>query len=131
MRVRKVVTCVHPVGIHGAEILSMQLDKRAGQLGTEPETLGEIVGLELELARQDVKKQLDDSIHGGQSVRKQDEANDDGVLSVEAECIIERSVIDENGEQGEDIEEMSLSVVSVSKAMQQMLIKERDRGLRT
>lgn len=28
----KVITSIHPVGVHGAEILDLQLDKRSGEL---------------------------------------------------------------------------------------------------
>lgn len=92
----------------------MQLDKRAGELGAEAKTLGKVISLELELARENVEEQLDDGVHGGESIREENEADDDGVLSMESERVIERLVVEENREEGEDIEKVGLVDESVS-----------------
>jgi hypothetical protein len=49
------------------------------------ETLGEGIGLELECAGDHVEEELDNGIHGRQSVGEEKEADDDWVLVVEAE----------------------------------------------
>lgn len=101
---------IHPVGVHGAQILSVQLDEGAGELVAESKTLGEVVGLKFKLAAEDVEEQLDDSVHGGEGVAEEDEADDDGVLGVEAECVVERGVVEEDGEEGEDVEKVCLEL---------------------
>lgn len=85
MRVREVVAGVHPVGIHGAEVLNLKLEERAGELLGVTKLLGESIGLELELAADNVHKEVDDEIHGGESIREEDESNNDGVLLEETE----------------------------------------------
>lgn len=82
---REMIARVHPVGIHGAEVLDLQLEKRPGQLSLHTETLGEGIGLELECAGDHVEEELDNGIHGRQSVGEEKEADDDWVLVVEAE----------------------------------------------
>lgn len=108
MRVGEVVGGVDPVGIHGAEVLDVQLDEGAGEREAHAETLGEGVGLELELAREHVHEQLDDGVHGRQGVGEEDEADDDGVRVVEAERGVQRPVVDEDGEQAEDVKQVGL-----------------------
>lgn len=107
-RVAKVVRGVHPVGVHGAQVLDLELDERLGQLGAVAQLLRELVGLELVAPREDVHQQLDHRVHGRQSVREEDEADDDGHLRVEAEGAVEGLVVDEDGEEGEDVEEVDL-----------------------
>lgn len=84
MRVREVVARVHPVSIHGAEILNVQLDERSGQLSAHTQVVGELVSLELEGAGDDVQEELDDSVHWREGIGEEEEADDDGVLVVEA-----------------------------------------------
>ena len=85
MRVREVVAGVHPVGIHGAEVLNLKLEERAGELLGVTKLLSESVGLELELAANNVHKEVDDEIHGRESIREEDESDNDGVLLEETE----------------------------------------------
>lgn len=54
MGVGEVVAGVDGVGVHGAEVLDLELEKRAGELLGVAEALGEGVGLELELAGENV-----------------------------------------------------------------------------
>lgn len=42
-RVRVVVGRVHPVGIHTAQVLDLQLDKRGGEFAGVAETVGEFI----------------------------------------------------------------------------------------
>lgn len=84
VRVGEVVAGVHPVGVHGAEVLDLELEQGAGELLGVAELLGKGVGLELKLAADDVHEQGDDQVHGGEGIREEDEADDDGVLSEEA-----------------------------------------------
>src|SRR5688572_4622995 len=106
MGVREVVSSIHPISIHGAKILHMKLDERAGKLETHAETLGESIGLKLEFAREDVHEELDDRIHGRQGVGEEDEANDDGVCVVETKRGVEGLVVDEDGKETEDVKKM-------------------------
>lgn len=108
-RVREVVAGKHPVRVHGAQVLDLQLDQGAGEFGTVAERAGEGIGLELEAAAQNVHQELDDVIHRAQDVREEQEPNDDGVLVGEAEVGVERVVVDEDREEGEHVEEVGLS----------------------
>lgn len=78
------VAGVHPVGVHGAEVLLVKLDEGAGEFGAVSQALGKVVGFEFKFARENVEEQLEDGVHGRQGVRKEDEANDNGVLGEEA-----------------------------------------------
>jgi hypothetical protein len=103
-----VVACVHPVSIHCAQILDLQLDQRSSQFGRVSQFLGKLIGLELVAATEDIHQQLDDSVHWGKGVREEDESDYDWELLMEAKGFIERSVVDEYREKGEDVEEMGL-----------------------
>lgn len=98
-RVAEVVARVHPVGVHGAQVLDLQLDKRLGQVAAVAQFLRKLVGLELVAPREDIHQQLDDRVHGRERVREQDEADDDGEFVVEAEGLVKRFVVDENGKE--------------------------------
>ena len=108
VRVGEVVAGVDPVGVHSAEVLDVKLDETAGKLGGVAELLGEGVGLELELAGDDVHQVLDDSVHRGESAGEEYETDDDGEFLVEAVGIVQRPVVDEDGEQSEDVEDVNL-----------------------
>lgn len=108
MGVREVVGGVDRVGVHGAEVLDLELEKGAGELLGVAETLGESVGLELELAGQDVHAELEEHVHGGEGVGEEEEADDDGVFGEEAEGRVEGVVVDEDGEESEDVENVGL-----------------------
>ena len=68
-------------------------------------------GLELELSAQNVHQQLHHRVHWGEGVREEDEANDDREFLVEAEGLVEGAVVDEDREEGEDVECMELENV--------------------
>jgi len=108
-----VVARIHPVGLHGAQVLNLELDERAGQLGLVAEVVGEGVGLELEAAGEDVHEELDDRIHGREDVGEEDEADNDGVLGQETKVGVEGVVVDEDGEEGEDVKEVDLSRAAI------------------
>lgn len=110
MRVREVVAGVHPVGVHGAKVLDLKLEERAGELLRVTKLLGKGVRLELELAADNVHKKVDDEIHGGKSIREEDEANNDGVLLEETKRRVQGVVVDEDREEKEDIEGVSLGL---------------------
>lgn len=107
------VAGIHPVGVHGAKVLDLELEQGAGELLRVAELLGEGVGLELELAADDVHEQGDDQVHGGEGVREEDEADDDGVLGEEAKVGVQGAVVDEDGEEKEDVEGVSLVTMLV------------------
>lgn len=111
MRVGEVIARVHPVSVHGAEILNVQLDERCGQLSAHTQVVGELVSLELKGARDDVQEELDDGVHWREGIREEKEADDDGVLVVEAKRRIEGAVVDEDREEAKDVEEMGLEAV--------------------
>lgn len=103
------VARIHPIRIHGAQILNLKLDERLGELGAVAELLRELIGLELVAPGEDVHEQLDDCVHGREGVGEEDEADDDGKLFVEAESLVEGFVVDEDREECEDIKEMDLA----------------------
>ena len=107
-RVAEVVRGVHPVCVHGAQVLDLELDEGLCELGAVAELLRELVGLELVAPGEDVHQQLDHGVHGGEGVGEEDEADDDGHFGVEAEGAVEGFVVDEDGEEGEDVEEVDL-----------------------
>lgn len=108
MGVREVVAGVHPIGVHGAKVLNLELEERAGKLLGVTKLLSESIGLELKLAADDVHKQVDDKVHRSKGIREEDEANDNGVLLEEAERGVQRVVVDEDREEEEDVESVSL-----------------------
>ena len=67
------------------------------------EVKSELVSLEFKLAGEDIHQKLDDSVHGGQSIGEEDETDHDGVDGVEAKRSVERVVVNEDGEQGENV----------------------------
>jgi hypothetical protein len=110
MGVREVVAGINPIGVHGAKVLDLELEERAGKLLGVTKLLSEGIGLELELAADDVHKQVDDKIHRSKSIREENETNDDGVLLEETERGVQRVVVDENREEEEDVESVSLDL---------------------
>lgn len=56
------VAGIHPVGIHGAQILHLQFDQTASQFLFVSQIEGEFVGFELEFADEDVHEELDDGV---------------------------------------------------------------------
>ena len=54
--------------------------------------------LEFESSAQDVHEELHHVFRGCENVREENESDDDGELSVEAEGLIEGAVVDEDGE---------------------------------
>ena len=104
------VACIHPVRIHCAQILDLKLNQRTSQLCLVSQLLRELIGLEFVTAAEDVHEQLDDCIHWCQSIREEDESDNDGELFVETKGLVEGLVVDENREEGEDVEEMGLQM---------------------
>ena len=104
---RVVVRGVDGVSIHGAQVLSLQTDERAGEGLAMAEGQGEGVSLELVFAREDVHEELNDGIERGQEVREEDETDDDGLLC-ESERVVKGSVVDEDGKESEDVDEVEL-----------------------
>ena len=103
MRVGEVVASIHPIGIHGAEVLDLELEEGAGKQHGVAELLRERIGFELKLAGDDVHAKLDDQIHGGEGIGEEEETNNDGVFGEETEGRVERVVVDENREESEDV----------------------------
>lgn len=68
-------------------------------------------GLEFELSAQNVHQQLHHRVHWGEGVREEDEANDDGEFLVEAKGLVEGTVVNEDREEGEDVECVELESV--------------------
>lgn len=102
------VAGVHPVGIHGAEVLDVKLDERPGELHAETDLLGKGVGLELESAGDNVQEQLNDGVQRRERVGEEQETDNDGLLGGEAKGRVQRVVVDEDREQAEDIENVCL-----------------------
>lgn len=111
---REVVASVHPVGVHVAQVLNLELNERPCQFNRVSKALGEVIGLELELAAKNVHTQLDKNIHRRERIREEQEANDDGSLKNKPKVGIERLVVDENGKEREDVEEVRLRIRSVT-----------------
>lgn len=98
------VAGVQPIRVHGAQILDLELDKGFGKLGLEAEGDGEGVSFELVVAGEDVHQEFHDGVHRGEGVGEEDEADDYGAEGVEAEGGVEGGVVDENAEEGENVE---------------------------
>ena len=105
---REVVARIHPVSIHGTKVLNLELDERRRELGLVPLLLREPVGLKLEAAAHNIHQELNHGIHGREDVREEDEADNDGVLLHEAEISVQRGVVDESREEGENVENVNL-----------------------
>ena len=60
------------------------------------------------MAAEDVHKKLGNGVHGCKRVREEDEADYDGEFVVETKGLVERFVVDEDREQGEDVEKVDL-----------------------
>jgi hypothetical protein len=60
----------------------------------------------------DVHEKFDDCVHGRKSVGKEDETDYNGELLVEAERFVERTIVNEDGEEGKYVEEVRLSDIS-------------------
>lgn len=93
---REVVAGVHRIGIHGAQVLDLKLDQGFCQFGLVAKVLGECIGLKFIPAAENIHQKLDHQIHRSQCVREEDEADYDGGLSVEAEVLIQGTVVDED-----------------------------------
>lgn len=103
---------VHPVGIHAAKVLLMELDEAGAELSLVSKLVGKGVGLELPLAREHVDTEVNQSVHGRQGVVEENETDNDGVLGVETKRLVQRSVVDEDREESEDLEQVELSVLA-------------------
>jgi len=103
------VACIHPIGIHGTQILDLKLDQGTSKLGGITELLCEFIGLEFVASAENVHEELDNGVHWRKGIGEQDEANDDWELSLKTKGLVERVVVDKYREQGEDVEEMSLN----------------------
>lgn len=110
---REVVACIHPVGIHRTQILDLELDQGTSQLCRIPQLVRKFIRLEFVTTAEDIHQELDDCVHWREGVGEEDEADNDGELIVEAEGLVERLVVDENGEEGEYVEEMGLRNMSI------------------
>lgn len=99
---------VHPVGVHVDEVLDLELQERSGELLGIAEILGKCVRLELELAAEHITEQRCYEIHGNKSVKSENVAADDGMLSEEAKGRIQRVIVDEGRKKKESQEGMSL-----------------------
>lgn len=67
-----------------------------------------LTSLEFKFATQDVHQQFYHCVHWCEGVRKEDETNDDGVFLVETEGLVQGAIVDEDGEECEDIEHVEL-----------------------
>lgn len=102
------IACIHPIRIHGAEILDLKFNQALSQFLLEAEIGRECIGFKLEFTRQDIHQQLHHSIHGSKGIGEKDEADDDWTLLVEAEGRIQGAIVNEDTEQGEDVEHVEL-----------------------
>lgn len=57
---------------------------------------------------EDVYEEFDDIVGGVEDVVEEEEVDDDGVLGVEVKIGVEGVVVYEDGEEGKDVEEVSL-----------------------
>lgn len=108
VRMREVVSCVHAISIHAGKVLLVELDKTSAELSLVAKLVGEGVGFELPLAGEHVDQKVDEGVHGRQGIVEEDETDDDGVLRVESERLVERSIVDEDGEESKNLEEVGL-----------------------
>ena len=57
-----------------------------------------LTSLELKFPAQNVHQQLHHGVHGCESIREEDESNDDRELLVEAEGLVKGAIVDEDRE---------------------------------
>ena len=112
---REMVACIHPIRIHRAQILDLEFDQRTSELCRVSQLLCKFICLEFVASAQAIHEELDDCVHGCESVGEEDEADYNGELIVEAERLVERLVVDEYGEKGKDVEEMGLRLVNKAR----------------
>lgn len=67
--------------------------------------------LELEFPAQNVHQQLHYRIHRRERVREEYESNDDGKFPMKTKGLVEGAVVDEDGEEGKDVECVELGYV--------------------
>lgn len=67
--------------------------------------------LELEFPAQNIHQQLHYRVHRREGVGEEDEPNDDGKFPVEAKGLVQGTVVDEDGEEGKDVECVKLDYV--------------------
>jgi hypothetical protein len=107
-----VVACIHPIGIHSAQILDLELDQRASKLCRVSKLLCEFISLELVASAENVHQQFDNCIHWCKSIREEDKADYYGELIVKPKGLVKRLIVNENGEEGKNVEEVGLVLVS-------------------
>jgi hypothetical protein len=104
---RVVIASIHPISVHGAQILDLQLYQRFGKVGGVAKLHSERIYLQasgslssresreihtsfkLKLSAQDIHQQLNDRVHWCKCVREKDEPYYDRILFVETEGLIE------------------------------------------
>lgn len=67
--------------------------------------------LKFKFSTEDIHQQLHHRVHGCEGVREEDESDDDGELLVKAEGLVKGAVVDEDGEESEDVECVELEKV--------------------
>ena len=77
---RVCIRTIHPIGIHRAQVLNLQLNKTARQLATVPQPRPKRIRLVLELPAQDIHKKPDDGVDGREDLIEQHEPDDDGLV---------------------------------------------------
>lgn len=105
---RVMVRRVSPIRVHGAEVLDLELNQALRQILGVTMLGRKLVRFVLKLTRHDAHEQFNNRVERGEDIRKQDESDDDGLLSVETERLVQGAVVDEDGKDSEEPESMSL-----------------------
>ncbi len=79
------IACIHPICVHGTQILDLELDQRTCELSRVSQLLRKFIGLEFVAPAEDIHEELDDCVHWCESVREEDESYYDRKFGVEAE----------------------------------------------
>jgi hypothetical protein len=108
-RMTVMITSIHPIGIHGAQILHLQFNQTPCQLPLIPQPARKLISFEFKLAGEDVHAEFDDTVEGGEGVGEEDEADDYGLGAVEVETGVEGCVGDEGAEEEEDVQHVELA----------------------
>lgn len=108
-----VVRRVHPISIHGGQVLDLELDQAGREELRVAETDGKLIGLVLERAGDDVHQELDDGVEGLEKVVEEDEANEDGLDTLKAEGLVKAGIADKEGEESKDVEHVELQLLAM------------------
>lgn len=83
----------------------------------------EHTGLKFEFSAENVHEKLHDSIHRSQGVGEEQETNHDRLFVDESEGLVQRLVVDKDGEESENVEHVGLDYIVSDNSPKEQLNK--------